>query len=243
MKKKTAFGNYALAALLCLVLLLSGACGKAPEPATRSGIGEDTAAGTSQEEAKTRPEDPGTDQESAETSPEDTAADPERTTAAPETTSSDASEADPDVMMAPELTLYDQYGQFHRLSDYRGKVVFLNFWATWCPPCRAEMPDIQKLYEKYAGADSEVVILGVAMPGYGSEVSEEEVRAFLDENSYTYPTLMDHEGASVLPYYITAYPTTFMIDKSGAVYGYVQGAMSAEIMQQIIDQTLEGGAG
>ena len=50
---------------------------------------------------------------------------------------------------APDFTLVDQYGETHTLSDYKGKTVFLNFWATWCPPCKGEMPDIQKLYEKY----------------------------------------------------------------------------------------------
>ena len=63
-----------------------------------------------------------------------------------------------------DLELTDQFGNTHTLADYKGKVVFLNFWATWCGPCRNEMPDIQKLYEEYSaqGADAQVVILGVA---------------------------------------------------------------------------------
>lgn len=78
--------------------------------------------------------------------------------------------AEAEAVAAPDFTLTDQYGVAHTLSDYRGKVVFLNFWATWCPPCRAEMPDIQKLYESYGGAeDAEVVILAVATPGVGGE--------------------------------------------------------------------------
>lgn len=62
--------------------------------------------------------------------------------------------------------LKDQFGKSHKLEDYKGKVIFLNFWATWCGPCRSEMPEIQKLYEEYTvmGNDSEVVILGVAGP-------------------------------------------------------------------------------
>ncbi|MBQ4472891.1 MAG: redoxin domain-containing protein, partial [Lachnospiraceae bacterium] len=74
------------------------------------------------------------------------------------------------VIAAPEFSLTDQYGNTHTVADYRGKVIFLNFWATWCPPCRAEMPDIQKLYEELAeeGRD-DVVILSIACPGYGSE--------------------------------------------------------------------------
>ncbi len=140
---------------------------------------------------------------------------------------------------APDFTLTDQYGETHTLSDYRGKVVFLNFWATWCPPCRAEMPDIQKLYETYGGAeDAEVVILAVATPGVGGETDEAGVIAFLNENGYTYPVAMDPTGQVLYDYDISAFPTTFMIDAEGNVFGYVPGAMSGEIMQSIIDQTI-----
>jgi len=133
----------------------------------------------------------------------------------------------------------DQYGNVHRLSDYKGKVVFLNFWATWCPPCRAEMPDIQKLYEKYsAESDPEVVILGVACPGYGSEQELDGIKAFLADNGYTYPTLMDPSGEILYAYSINAFPTTFMITRGGNVLGYAAGSLPEEVMQQIIDQTL-----
>lgn len=149
--------------------------------------------------------------------------------------------AEAEAVAAPDFTLTDQYGVAHTLSDYRGKVVFLNFWATWCPPCRAEMPDIQKLYESYGGAeDAEVVILAVATPGVGGEQDEAGVIAFLDENGYTYPVAMDPTGQVLSDYGISAFPTTFMIDASGNVFGYVPGAMSGEIMQSIIDQTIAG---
>ncbi len=138
-----------------------------------------------------------------------------------------------------DFTLTDQYGQSHSLSDYEGKVVFLNFWATWCPPCRAEMPDIQKLYEEYESGSTEVVILGIAAPGYGNEKDEEGIKTFLEEQGYTYPVLMD-KGAEVFQTYgITAYPTTFMIDKNGDIYGYVQGQLSEDMMRNIIAQTME----
>jgi len=142
---------------------------------------------------------------------------------------------------APDFTLTDQNGVEHTLSDYRGKVVFLNFWATWCPPCRAEMPDIQKLYEAYGdGGDAEVVILAVATPNVGGETDEAGVTAFLDENGYTYPVVMDPTGQVLYDYGITAFPTTFMIDAEGNVFGYVTGAMSGETMRSIIDQTVAG---
>ena len=173
--------------------------------------------------------------------PEETAA-PAETEAAEEPQVPEESEApeDADAFPAPDFELSDQYGQTRRLSDYRGKVVFLNFWATWCPPCRAEMPDIQKLYEKYGPPEeAEVVILAVASPGHSGETDAAGVAAFLEENGYTYPVVMDESGDLLLEYYITAFPTTFMIDPAGNIYGYVPGAMSEEIMQSIIDQTVE----
>ncbi len=152
----------------------------------------------------------------------------------------DADEAATEKIAAPDFTLTDQYGNTHSLSDYKGKIIFLNFWATWCPPCRAEMPDIQALYEEYQKMDDpDVVILGVAFPNYGKEQSVEGITQFLDENGYTYPVLMDTEASLVLPYYITAYPTTFMIDPDGNVLGYLPGGMTRDIMENVIEQARE----
>ena len=102
------------------------------------------------------------------------------------------------------------------------------------------MPDIQKLYEEYSaqGGDAEVVILGIAGPGIGQEGSAEEIAGFMEENGYTYPVLMDTDGEMFTQYGISAFPTTFMIDKDGNVYGYVPGQMTEDIMRSIIDQTL-----
>ncbi len=146
-------------------------------------------------------------------------------------------ETEKDLLPAPEFTLVDQYGETHSLSDYRGKIVFLNFWATWCPPCRAEMPYIQELYEEYSqDENSDVVILAVAFPNLGKETDIEGIREFLEENGYTYPVLMDEGATLQLPYYITAYPTTFLINTDGNVLGYIPGAMTKEIMEDVIEQ-------
>ena len=142
---------------------------------------------------------------------------------------------------AIDFTLTDQYGNSHTLSDYKGKTVFLNFWATWCPPCRAEMPDIQKIYDSYKeNGDDSLVVLGVASPGQGQEGSLEEVAGFLEENGYTYPVLMDTTGEQFAAYGVYALPTTFMIDRDGNVFGYVSGQLTEEIMLDIIRQTMEG---
>ena len=163
---------------------------------------------------------------------EDTSRDPEE---------SSESEQEPDKIPAPDFELEDQLGQVHRLSDYKGKTVFLNFWATWCPPCRAEMPDIQKLYEEYdTEGDEAVIILGVAGPNMGNEKSAEDIAAFLDENGYTYPVVMDTTGDLFTEYGIYAFPTTFMIDREGNVFGYASGQLSYDMMKDIITQTMEG---
>ena len=138
------------------------------------------------------------------------------------------------------FSLTDQYGKKHTLDDYKGKIVFLNFWATWCPPCRAEMPDIQKLYERSSreGKDS-VIVLGVAAPKLGSEKDEAGIKAFMEKNGYSYPVLMDKGGKLFEAYGIRAIPTTYLIDRRGNVIGRVQGALSAENLEKIIQQVLK----
>ena len=147
-----------------------------------------------------------------------------------------ASSSDPD---APAFTLTDQYGESHTLSDYKGKVVFLNFWATWCGPCRQEMPHIEELYKKYGENKGDVIFLGVAAPG-GQEKSQAGIEDFLEDNGYTFPTVFDTSGKVQSSYYISAFPTTFMIGKDGKIFGYVSGALDKATMEDIIAQTLAG---
>ena len=158
-----------------------------------------------------------------------------------ESASTDSSETvEREPVAAPDFTLTDQYGNEHTLSDYQGKTVFLNFWATWCPPCRSEMPEIQKLYEDYGSNEEDLIVLGIAAPGYGDEGTVEEITEFLNENEYTFPVVMDETGEMFYRYGISAFPTTFMIDAGGNVYGYVQGAMTGDIMESIVQQTVDG---
>lgn len=150
---------------------------------------------------------------------------------------SEENDAESLEIAASDFELMDQYGVTHRLSDYKGKTVFLNFWATWCGPCKSEMPDIQDLYEEYNKGE-EVVILGVAAPNLGKEKSKEGIAAFLEENGYTYPVLMDETGEQFSVYGVSAFPTTYMIRSDGNIEGYVQGAISKDIMLNIIEQTI-----
>lgn len=151
------------------------------------------------------------------------------------------SQEEQELLPAIDFTLKDQYGNTHTLSDYKGKTVFLNFWATWCGPCRAEMPDIQKIYEEYdQEGDDALVVLGIAAPNMGQEKSEEEIVKFLEENGYTYPVVMDTTWEMFMSYGISSFPTTFMIDRDGNVFGYVSGQLNEDIMKSIIEQTMEG---
>lgn len=145
---------------------------------------------------------------------------------------------------AYDFTLIDQYGNEHTLSDYRGKVVFLNFWATWCPPCKKEMPDIEALYNEFNLNQDEVVILGVANPSSdeypkNADVSKEEIIAFLDDNNYTFPTVFDETGEILRNHHISAFPTTFLIDKEGNYFGYVASMLTRSQMDSVIQQALE----
>lgn len=161
-------------------------------------------------------------------------------TTAEEASGETAADARP-VIPAVDFELEDQYGNIHRLEDYRGKTIFLNFWATWCPPCKAEMPDIQKLYETYDQEGEEaLIVLGVAAPGQWQEQDEEGVKAFLEDKGYTYPVLMDSSGNTFLQYGVSSYPTTFMIDRDGNVFGYVPGMLSFDMMESIVQQTMTG---
>ncbi len=206
---------------------------------TENGESDDIGATASAEKENDRTSAAPEDIKAESASPEnDTAG---NDTSEDETAVDDEASADPDRIAAYDFELTDQFGNTHKLSDYKGKVIFLNFWATWCPPCKAEMPDIQELYERYEsqGDEAEVAIIGVAAPNMGSEGSAGEIADFLEENGYTYPVLMDSTWEMFMWYGISAFPTTFMIDADGYIYGYVPGQMSMDIMESIIDQTLE----
>lgn len=159
-----------------------------------------------------------------------------------EDTLEDSTESE--VFPAIDFTLTDQYGNEHTLSDYKGKVVFINFWATWCPPCKKEMPDIEEIYNQNNKNNNDVIILGIANPKndehpYNQDVKKDEIIQFLEQNSYTFPIVFDETGRIFSQYNITAFPTTFMIDKQGNISGYAPGMLTKDIMNNIIQQTLD----
>lgn len=165
---------------------------------------------------------------------------------ASDSASASSGESDYPVIPAPDFTMVDQYGNTHTLSDYKGKTVFLNFWATWCSPCKKEMPDIQQLYLDHGENSGDVIILGIAAPKsdfnlFNQETkTADEIAALLEQSGFTYPVLMDTTGAVMNAYGIQAFPTTFMIDDEGNVFGYLRGGMTRPMMDSIIEQTISG---
>jgi cytochrome c-type biogenesis protein len=160
----------------------------------------------------------------------------------PADTQSENSETE--VVPSIDFTLTDQYGNQHTLSDYKGKVVFLNFWATWCPPCIKEMPDIEKIYNEYGKNEEDVIILGVANPSSeeypnNADESKEDIIKFLDDKGYTFPVVFDETGELLRSYFINAFPTTFLIDKDGNIYGYAASMLTKDMMDNAIQQTLD----
>ena len=122
----------------------------------------------------------------------------------------------------------------------RERQLLFEFLATWCGPCRNEMPEIQKIYEETQQEEDSDLVIRWMPRGFGQEGSQEEIEAFLEENGYTYPVLMDTTGEVFMQYGISAYPTTFMVDKDGNLFGYVQGQLNEDMMRSIIRQTMEG---
>ncbi|WIV13748.1 cytochrome c biogenesis protein/redoxin [Proteiniborus sp. MB09-C3] len=156
----------------------------------------------------------------------------------------DENSSDPKIIPAFDFTLTDQYGSNHTLSDYKGKVIFLNFWATWCPPCRKEMPDIQALYDEYNQNQDDVVFLGVANPRseYNlntRETDKEGITTFLEDNELNFPVVFDESGEIFSIYGISSLPTTFLIDKEGNIIGYAPGMLTKDIMKSVIEQALD----
>ena len=131
---------------------------------------------------------------------------------------SDSSNSASSSNQAPTFTLPDMNGKLVGLEDYRGKYVFLNFWATWCPPCRTEMPSMERLYE-FLPAD-DFVMLAVNVEPNGKE----SVGKFLKDHPHSFPILLDTNGMVQRQYGVFQFPETFVIDRNGQIVDRVVGA-------------------
>jgi len=117
--------------------------------------------------------------------------------------------------IAPDFTLNDMEGYEHSLSDYRGKVMLVDFWATWCPPCVVEIPHFVKFYDKYK--EKGLVILGMSL-----DTDERRLRNFIEDKNMEYPVLVNAGKVSVM-YAVQAIPTAYLIDKDGRIAGKFVG--------------------
>ena len=117
---------------------------------------------------------------------------------------------------APDFTLPALGGGNISLADYRGKVVFLNIWATWCPPCRKEMPSMQKMYEHFKGKDFEMLTISI-------DENQSLVAPFMKELGLTFPVVFDPAQKVASQYKITGVPETYIIDKTGVVTHHLLG--------------------
>ncbi len=131
--------------------------------------------------------------------------------------------------VAPDFSLETLTGETLRLSDFRGQPVLLNFWNSWCPPCRTEMPELQRVQET---PGDQVVILGVNL--LYQEDRLEDVHAFVREQGLTFPILLDRDGRVVTDYRVISLPTSFFIDAEGKIYLVQVGPMTRPFIEGIL---------
>ena len=125
---------------------------------------------------------------------------------------------------AADFTLHNLKGQEVTLSDYRGKKVFLNFWATWCEPCKEEMPEMERIHQEY----EDVVILAINLD------TEQDIQGFMDEHDLTFQALLDTEEKVNDQYEVVSIPTSFFIDEEGFIRKKVMGILDYEKMEETI---------
>ena len=147
----------------------------------------------------------------------------------------DVPAGDSSVNTAPDFTVLDMDGQEVRLSDLFGQRILINFWATWCPPCRAELPYFEEAYQEYG---EDIVFLMVDLTD-GSRETVDGVKAFAAEYGYSFPVYYDTEYSAVYAYGIDAIPQTYAIGPDGNVLMSQVGSMSESRLKEFTDALLE----
>lgn len=127
---------------------------------------------------------------------------------------------------APAFTVTDMQGNSVSLASLKGKPVFVNFWATWCPPCVGEMPDIQRMYNKY-GDKMHFVMINI-------DGERNEVAAFMENHAFTFPVMLDTNGSAASTYSIQAIPTSYTIDADGNIRESLIGTLHYNDIENFI---------
>jgi peroxiredoxin len=137
---------------------------------------------------------------------------------------------------APDFTLPSTDGRQVSLQQYRGKVVFLNFWATWCIPCREEMPALERLHQTYQAQDLAIISIDL-------KESADQVKAFLQKHNLSFPSLLDQNGSVFRDYLVVGMPTTYLIGRDGTILARGVGgrdwtrAEALQLIQELIKPT------
>ncbi len=137
--------------------------------------------------------------------------------------------------LAPDFTVYDLEGTAHKLSDFRGQPVIVNFWASWCGPCKSEMPDFEEKFQEYG---EEIHFLMVNLTD-GSQETVETAHGYVEGQGYTFPVYYDSDYSGAIAYAVSAVPATYFIDENGGMVAYGKGAMDAATLQKGIDMLLK----
>ena len=143
-------------------------------------------------------------------------------------------ETQPPREPAPDFTVYDLEGNPHRLSDYRGKPVILNFWASWCGPCKSEMPEFQEFYDTY-GENIHFLLVNLTD---GFQETVDSASGYIAQQGYTFPVYFDTDVDAAMVYGVSAVPVTYFLDADGCFVAWAQGALSADMLQQGVDMLL-----
>ena len=150
-------------------------------------------------------------------------------------TGEELTEADTTEMVeytqAPDFTVLDKEGNQVKLSDFKGKPVVLNFWASWCGPCKMEMPDFDEVYKEY-GEDIHFVMVNLTD---GMRETKEGAESFIDGEGYTFPIYFDTESEAAMAYGAYSIPVTYFIDAEGNLVAQGMGALDRATLQQGID--------
>lgn len=134
-----------------------------------------------------------------------------------------------------DFTVEDKDGNKVKLSDFEGKAVVLNFWASWCGPCKSEMPTFDNAYMEY-GDEVEFVMVNLT-DGY--QETKETATEFIESTGYDFPVYYDTESEAALTYEVYSVPQTFFIDEKGKIIAQAQGAISRDTLQEGIDMIYE----